>query len=211
MARYDDLPLFPLDLVLYPGERLPLHIFEPRYREMTARCLREDLPFGILWQGDGALASVGCTARLDRILEKYPDGRVDLLVRGEARFHVTRMRDGHPYLSADVETVDEPREPVQRRLVERAIVQHMRLLELGGRTVRPSLYEGDRVSYVIAHNAGLTNAQKQEVLELLTENLRIAYLVGHLEDLIRRAEQADDVRRKVRSNGHFRDFLASDE
>lgn len=208
MARVLDLPLFPLDVVLYPGEHVPLHIFEPRYKEMIARCLREDGPFGLVLSREEGLARVGCTARLDRILEKYEDGRLDLLARGEERFHVTRIRSEHAYLSADVDTIDEPEEPIQQPLVERAITQHMRLLELAGRDVRPSLYTNGTVSYSIAHNAGLSNAQKQEVLELLTENLRITYLVQHLETLIPRVEGIEDVRRKVRSNGHFRDFLA---
>jgi len=203
-----DLPLFPLNVVLYPEERLPLHIFEPRYREMVARCLRDDLAFGLILGGeDGRLADVGCTARLDRILERYPDGRLDLLARGETRFRVEALRDEHAYLSADVAYIHEPVEEVQRTLSERAITQHMRLLELAGRDVRPSLYMTPFVSYVIAHNAGLSNAQKQEVLELLTENLRIAYLVAHLEALIPQVEREDDLRRKVQSNGHFRDFL----
>ena len=107
--------------------------------------------------------------------------------------------------------VHEPAEDVQRPLAERAITQHMRLLELAGRAIRPSLYTTPFVSYVIAHNAGLTNGQKQEVLELLTENLRIAYLVAHLEALIPRVEKEEDTRRKVQSNGHFRDFLPNEE
>ncbi|MBE2186457.1 MAG: LON peptidase substrate-binding domain-containing protein [Rhodothermales bacterium] len=203
-----DLPLFPLQTVLYPGERLPLHIFEPRYRTMIARCLRDDLAFGlVLSDAEGHLADVGCTARLDRILERYPDGRLDLLVRGETRFRIETLRHEHAYLSADVAFVHEPAETLQKNLSERAITQHMRLLELARRDVRPSLYMTPFVSYVIAHNAGLTLAQKQEVLELLTENLRLSYLVAHLEALIPQVEQQEDVRRKVQSNGHFRDFL----
>lgn len=211
MDTLDDLPLFPLDVVLYPEEALPLHIFEPRYKEMIARCLREDIPFGLILARDGGVARVGCTARVERILERYADGRVDLLARGGDRFRLVRLHDAHAYLSADVAPVQEPDEPLQTNLRERAIAQHTRLLELAGRTVRMSLYATRFVSYAIAHNAGLTNAQKQEVLELLTENLRLAYLVQHLEALIPRVETIDEVRRKVRSNGHFRDFLPGED
>lgn len=207
MDALEDLPLFPLDVVLYPDEGLPLHVFEPRYKEMMARCLREDIPFGLILSQEGGVARVGCTARIERILERYADGRIDLLARGADRFRLTRLRDEHAYLSADAALVSEPEEPLQTNLRERAIAQHTRLLELAGRTVRMSLYATRFVSYTIAHNAGLTNAQKQEVLELLTENLRLAYLVQHLEGLIPRVETIEEVRRKVRSNGHFRDFL----
>jgi len=211
MDLIEDLPLFPLDVVLYPDEGLPLHVFEPRYKEMMARCLREDIPFGLILSREGGLARVGCTARIDRILERFADGRLDLLTRGHERFRLTRLRDEHPYLSADAARVPEPDEPLQTNLRERVIAQHSRLLELAGRTVRMSLYATRFVSYTVAHNAGLTNTQKQEVLELLTENLRLAYLVQHLEGLIPRVETMDEVRQKVRSNGHFRDFLPNEE
>ncbi len=207
MARIAKMPLFPLGLVLYPNERLPLHIFEPRYKQMTEWCLATNNPFGIVFFDEGKLAEVGCTARIASILERYPDGRMDLLVNGEQRFNVAQLFNDRAYLTADVELINEPGEAPKRELQERVITQHMRLLELAGRTVRPSLYENEpALSYVIAPNAGLTPQQKQEVLELLTENQRIDYLILHLETLIPRVEQMEELRRKVQSNGHFRDF-----
>ena len=207
MAQIDRLPLFPLGLVLYPTERLPLHIFEPRYKEMIGRSLKTEEPFGIIFIDDGKLADIGCTARVTSILERYEDGRMDLLVDGERRFRLGQIYNTEAYLTADVELIDEPTEPMKRSLRERVITQHMRLLELAGRTVRPSLYENTQdLSYVIAPNAGLTPQQKQEVLELLTENQRIDYLAGHLETFIPRVEQVESLRRRVRSNGHFKDF-----
>jgi ATP-dependent Lon protease len=83
----------------------------------------------------------------------------------------------------------------------------MKLLELAGRTVRPTLYENvAQLSFVLAQNAGLDTSQKQKVLELSGENERIRYLIQHFESLIPRVEQQEDVRRRIRSNGHFKDF-----
>ena len=201
------LPLFPLGLVLYPNERLPLHIFEPRYKEMVAYCEEEEAPFGIVLFDEGSMARVGCTARIDRTLNRYDDGRLDILVQGEERFRVLAVYDEAAYITADVEPISEPEQQPERALRERAITQHMKLLELAGRTVRPSLYQGVReVSYVLAHNAGLSPEQKQAVLELVTENERIAYLIEHFEGLIPRVEQIEEVRRKIQSNGHMKDF-----
>src|SRR5690606_30161483 len=108
------------------------------------------------------------------------------------------------YMTADVDLMPEPEEPLQSELKERAITQHMKLLELAGRTVRPSLYQGVRsVSFVMAHNAGLTLQQKQQILELRGENERIAFLVDHFEGLIPRVEQFEDLKRRIQSNGHF--------
>ena len=211
MATIASLPIFPLGEVLYPGERLPLHIFEDRYRMMIARCLQRSEPFGIVLFDDGEMASVGCTARVSAVTARYEDGKLDILVLGEQRFKIVELRQELPYLTADVELIDDPDEPSASDLKERAITQHMKLLELAGRTVRPSLYQDVKdVSFVMAHNAGLTLLQKQEVLEMRGENARIAYLVDHFEGIIPRVEQMEDVRRKVRSNGFFKDFPPAD-
>lgn len=211
MSDTDRLPLFPLGLVLYPGERLPLHIFEPRYRELTAVCLERERPFGILLLEEERLAEVGCTARIVQVVNSYEDGRMDILVVGEQRFRLRTLYDDESYLTGDIDPLLEPDEPVQSSLQERVITQHMRLLELAGRTVRPSLYENvDALSYVIAPNAGLTTQQKQAVLELPTENARMSFLVDHLETLIPQVEQVESLRRQIQSNGHLKDFPPED-
>ena len=207
MSKIERLPLFPLGIVLYPAEHLPLHIFEPRYKEMTARCLETQSPFGIVFFDEGKIAQIGCTARITHVLERYEDGRMDLLVGGEQRFEVLDMFNDESYLTADVETMDEPEEPLKRELQQRVITQHTQLLELAGRTVHTSLYKDqDHLSFVIAANAGLTPQQKQEVLELLSENQRIDFLIGHLESLIPKVELMEELRSKIQSNGHFKDF-----
>jgi ATP-dependent Lon protease len=98
-------------------------------------------------------------------------------------------------------------EPATFELVERAITQHMKLLELAGRSPQPVAYQ-DRpmLSFFIGHNAGLTVEQRQLLLEMQTESERIAYLVTHMESFIPRVEEAESLRRKITSNGHFPDF-----
>lgn len=207
MSAIRSLPLFPLELVLYPRERLPLHIFEPRYKEMAQYCMREDRPFGVVLSEDEEIEEVGTTARIARVINRYDDGRMDLLVVGQKRFRIDQIYEERSYLTADVETLEETEEPVERGMRERAITQHMKLLELVGHTVRPSLYENvDRLSYLLAQNAGLEAQQKQRVLEMPSENERIAYLVRHFESLIPRVEEQESVRRRIQSDGHFKDF-----
>lgn len=211
MAAIESMPLFPLGVVLYPNEEMPLHIFEERYRDLVAFCLEYDQPFGVVLFDEGDMADVGCTARIEEVTERYDDGKVDILVRGERRFSLGEVRQERTYLTADVELLDDERQTPEAALKERAITQHMKLLELAGRTVRPSLYQDVQdVSYVMAHNAGLTLQQKQRVLEIQGENERIAFLVDHFEALIPRVEQMEDVRRRIQSNGHFRDFPPED-
>lgn len=207
MSSIDALPLFPLNLVLYPGEQLPLHIFEERYKELTQYCLGHDVPFGIVRKEDDTMVEVGTTARIQRVVNEYDDGRMDIAVQGEERFRLLDLRDEKSYYTANVSLLEDEDEPLDLDLKERVITQHMKLLELAGRTVRPDLYEDvDKLSYVLARNAVLDGEQKQELLERLSENERIRYLIHHFESLIPRVEQKEDVNRRIRSNGHFKDF-----
>ncbi len=207
MPEENTIPIFPLELVLYPGEQLPLHIFEDRYREMVSRCLAEEEPFGVILIQESKMADVGCTAYVEQVVTTYEDGRMDIIAHGLQRFRISEQFEDQSYITADVEFLKEPDEPIRVDLRERVITQHMRLLELAGRKVRPSTYQNiDGISYFIAHNAGLRPEQKQEVLELITENERISYLTKHLETLLPRVEEFEDVRKKVQSNGHFKDF-----
>ena len=207
MSDSKNIPVFPLGLVLYPRELLPLHIFEDRYREMIAFCLEKEEPFGVLLIQEGKMAQIGCEAMIDRVVTRYDDGRMDIIVEGTERFKVKDLQSIHSYMTADVDKIEEPDIPVQVETRERVITQHMRLLELAGRKVQPTIYQNlDGISFFIAHNVGLSPEQKQEVLEMLTENERIVYLAAHLETLIPKVEQYEDVRKKVQSNGHFKDY-----
>ena len=212
MNAFSNLPLFPLGLVCFPDERLPLHIFEPRYKEMVGRCMREHAPFGIVLFEEDRLSRVGCLVRVEELVEQHPDGTFDIVVRGEQRFEIQTVRSENAYLTGDGQMLDEGDAVTDLSLRARVIAQHMRLLELAGRAPRPALYEGARdLSYLIAHNAGLGLAQQQELLELSTQNLRLAYLSKHLETFIPRVEEAEELRRKIGSNGHFPDFPPPEE
>ena len=209
MDSIDSLPLFPLSLVLYPDEPLSLHIFEERYKDLTAYCLEHEVPFGIVRADDDEeRADVGTTARIDRVVKRYEDGRMDIAVRGEERFRIeTVHHDEASYYTADVTLVEDEEMTVDLDLRERMITQHMKLLELAGRTVRPDLYEDvDRLSFVLAQNGALESDQKQELLEHQNENERIRYLIRHFEAIIPRIEEQEGVQRRIRSNGHFKDF-----
>ena len=185
MAVIPALPIFQLGLVLYPGERLPLHIFEPRYRDMLAYCLAHEAPFGIVLHNDGKLAAIGCTARIVRVINRYEDGRSDILVEGEKRFAIEQLLHDKSYLSADVRVREDQHSTPDESLRQRLITQHMKLVELAQRVLRPGQYDDvEHLSFFIAHNAGLNLEQKQQVLELDNEAARVGYLVNHLEQFL---------------------------
>ncbi|MDX1419234.1 MAG: LON peptidase substrate-binding domain-containing protein [Rubricoccaceae bacterium] len=204
MGLPERLPIFPLGIVLYPGEPVPLHIFEPRYREMVRVCQEDDLPFGIVHVSEEALAEVGCTARIRRVLNHYDDGRLDIVALGEQRFRIVEIFRDRVYLSAEVEPFGPERlERVDASARERVITQHMKLLEMAGETIRPAVYEQARwVSFVVAQNAGLEIEQKQQLLEMQSENDRVAYLIQHFSDLLQRVARAKRLRALSQGDGH---------
>jgi ATP-dependent Lon protease len=203
----ETLPLFPLEVVLYPEEVLPMHIFEDRYKELIAQAIEKEIPFGVVLQVEGTLKEVGCTALVSKVTETFDDGSSNIIVTGQERFRISEIHHVHAWMSADVEPVLDLKASAEPALVERLIAQHIKLLELAGRTPSPSLYEDrSRLSFFVAHNAGLTLDQKQDVLEIRAESMRVEYLIAHLERFIPAVEEAEHVRQKVRSNGHFKDF-----
>jgi Lon protease-like protein len=101
------LPLFPLELVLLPGAPLPLHIFEPRYREMISECLEHNRNFGVLRAKEESIAEVGCTAEIIAVTKKYPDGRMDIVTQGRERFEVLQLNQERSFLQAEVMFIND--------------------------------------------------------------------------------------------------------
>ena len=96
------LPLFPLEVVLLPGTPLPLHIFEPRYKEMIRECIGNEAPFGVVRALEEGIADIGCTAEIVSVTKEYPDGRMDLIAEGRKRFEVVELNEERPFLQAEV-------------------------------------------------------------------------------------------------------------
>ncbi|MEO0557778.1 MAG: LON peptidase substrate-binding domain-containing protein [Bacteroidota bacterium] len=200
----DALPLFPLGLVLFPGEPVPLHIFEPRYREMVKVCLDEDGPFGIVYAHEEGLATIGCTARIHRVVQRYEDGRLDIVAVGEDRFQLEGVNRDLSYLTAEVTWIDEPEPDVSDEAVRQTVItRHMKLLELAGGTPRPEIYDASHaISFIVGRNAGLDLADKQEVLEMTREEERLHYLSKHLKTLLVRVQKAHKIRNLAQGDGH---------
>src|SRR2546421_7686612 len=103
------LPLFPLEIVVFPGAPLPLHIFEPRYKEMIGECLSQERSFGMVRAKENALAATGCSARIIEVIKKYEDGRLDIAAKGAQRFEIIQVNQERSFLQAEVAFFeDEP-------------------------------------------------------------------------------------------------------
>jgi Lon protease-like protein len=126
------LPLFPLQLVVFPRTRLPLHIFEERYKEMVGDAIRDESEFGIVLAKKDGIVNAGCSVKVEKVMEMYPDGRMDVMTRGERRFEIDGLNQEKDYLRAEVSFFDDDdstEAPVEDR--ERAIRHYRALNELG--------------------------------------------------------------------------------
>lgn len=187
MVNYDDIPLFPLHVVLFPDMPLPLHIFEPRYREMILRCREEKSPFGITLIQSGAdigaeavPRQVGTLARISQY-EELPDGRMNILVFGASRFRITQTFYDKPYLSASVSLFQE--EPADADAIEpmfdsvatlfRTYLQS--LFAMTGRTLSTLQLpqEPEYLSYAVASVLQVPPQEKQALLEITETKQRL--------------------------------------
>jgi ATP-dependent Lon protease len=198
------IPLFPLDVVLFPGQALPLHIFEPRYREMTRHCLETQSPFGIVLASEGKLAQTGCTALIVKVLKEYDDGRSDILTAGQTAFRLVRTHDEKSYVEADVEYLEEDFSRIDPEISSRLETLCNQCHEiLYGEAAPPFETEGGiSLAYHVASELPLDLAFRQELLEIRAEAERQSRLVAHLADWHPQLQRRDRVRGKAAGNGH---------
>jgi Lon protease-like protein len=200
-------PLFPLGLVLLPGEVVPLHIFEERYKLMIGECLDEQREFGIVWVADDGLKETGCSARVTQLLERAEDGRMNILVQGTTPFRLERKIEDLPYPAGDVELLDEEVEPDRSDDGAAAEEARDRYAEIVERVTesRPSdadLLELD--AYGMAATLDFALEAKQDLLELRSEHQRLEHLATLFETAIEQLDHADVAAERARGNGKVR-------
>ena len=196
-----ELPIFELPLVLLPGEQLPLHIFEDRYKRMIGRSLEEGEPFGIVLRDDDGARSVGCTARVDEVLEQFDDGRMNVVVSGEEPFRVLDRFEADDFPAGEVEVVPDKAEPAD---ADTAGAARDAFAELAERATgsRPESEELEQASaYSIAARIELPDETKQSLLEMRDEDERMELLANALQAVERALDRAEVVADHARSNG----------
>jgi Lon protease-like protein len=203
MEKPTRIPLFPLDVVLLPSMPLPLHIFEPRYKEMIGRCLEERLEFGLALASNNGVVSTGCTAEIVQKI-RYPDGRLDILTEGRSPFHLAEMLSEQAYYEGIVEYLtDEPSRieaKEESTLVERFGQCH--LLLFGQAWEQPGEGDDFALSYRMAGRLPMELEKKQALLEMRAETERQTFLLQWLEDLLPKLAQRQRGRRVAGGNGH---------
>jgi len=201
------LGLFLLETILYPGEHKNLHVFEPRYKEMIADCQSGDTPFVIVRGNEHQAEEIGCAVQVEKVLSQYPDGRIDIEIEGVCRVQINGIDRTKSYHRGIVERYNDAIEGISLPQREQLIAQHIKLLEIAGRTVDPQHYQSEHpISWLIGRNCGLSLDQRQDLLEMQSEGKRIQVLIAYLEEFIPRVIEQWEIRMRIMSNGHFKDF-----
>ncbi len=197
------IPLFPLEVVLFPGTPLPLHIFEPRYKLMIRRCLEHRQEFGVILARSKGIAAVGCTAEIVKVVKKYEDGRMDILTMGQTPYRVVELFEEQPYLEGTVEYLEDELAAAPAKIRGRLVALYEKCYQLVyGRSPNPPDANSEfSLGYQIAGELPLHLEHKQELLELRSESERQKRLVERLDQWLPQLTHLERVRGKAGGNG----------
>jgi Lon protease-like protein len=198
------IPLFPLDVVLFPGAPLPLHIFEPRYREMVAECVAGNAVFGVVRAQRDGLEVIGCTAQVVRVLHSYPDGCSDILTQGIDRFEIEQLDDSRSFLQAEVALVPDAGEIANRSSREECAALHFEALHLMGASDAPVHLNLDApVAYLLAATVPADLNFKQALLAMRSDAERTETLLSYYRAVLPQLRSGAKISERASTNGHI--------
>ena len=171
-AGMEEIGLFPLGIVLLPTELVSLHVFEDRYKELVGECLELEREFGLVFADDGGVREVGTRALVAEVLERFDDGRLDVLVRGGDRFRVERLTRGRSFMTAEVAPLEDEPGPPDAEAAELLRESFRALAAAAGAEAEEPDETSPRLSFEVAARVELAADAKQELLELRSEPAR---------------------------------------
>jgi Lon protease-like protein len=197
-----EIGLFPLELVLMPTEQVPLHIFEPRYKELIGECLSEGREFGLVLEDEEGRREVGTRAGVIEVLQVFDDGRMNVVVEGRDRFRVLELTEGRAFLTGEVVPLDDEDDPASEGDVDQALALFRRLAAAAESDVEePSEWSHDTLSFELAARIDFGVELRQELLELRSERSRLVRLAELMEHAIEAIEREREVRERAAGNG----------
>ncbi len=197
-----EIGLFPLELVLMPTEQVPLHIFEPRYKELIGECLTEGREFGLVLEDEEGRREVGTRAGVIEVLQVFDDGRMNVVVEGRDRFRLLELTEGRAFLTGEVVPLDDEDDPPSDDDVGQALVLFRRLSEAAEADVEePKEWSPETLSFELAARIDFGVELRQELLELRSERTRLARLAELMERAIEAIEREREVRERAAGNG----------
>jgi len=203
-APVREFPLFPLGIVALPGEVVPLHVFEERFKAMMGRCLADESEFGIVWLADDGLREVGCACTITEVVDRDDEGRMNLLTRGTRPFHILEREERLPYPAGTVEFLEDRDEALDGSLAALARETYAGLVEQATEN-RPDPLELAKMSaYDMAATVDFGPDAKQGLLDIRSENARLRLVTRLFRAAAKRIEFVSHAQARARSNGKVR-------
>lgn len=206
------LPIFPLNIVVFPEERLNLHIFEPRYKQLIKECFEEKKEFGIPTVLKSGLSEIGTSVEILRIEKEYENGDLDVKTRGVRIFRILEVIKDLPdklFSGAIVKYPENTSQGIQKKMqiIMNEVRYFHQLLEV---SKEYKLSDAELTTYDIAHHVGMSLEQEYEFLNLLREDQRQEYIQRHLKKLIPTIMELQNLKERIQLNGHFRRLSVED-
>jgi Lon protease-like protein len=197
-----EIGLFPLELVLLPSERVPLHIFEDRYKDLIGECLAESSDFGLILEDEDGLREVGTRTAVLELIDTFDDGRMNVLVEGRGRFRVVALTEGKPFRTAEVEPLEDDGETATDDEIDQTIAVFRRLVAVAeADEIEEPEPASPVLSFELAARVDFGHELKQELLELRSERERLRRLADLLEHAAAALAREREVRTRAAGNG----------
>jgi hypothetical protein len=202
------LPLFPLEIVVFPGEILNLHIFEERYRQLINECLENSTSFGIPPYINNQLPGLGTELKIIKLNSRYEDGKMDIVTRGISIFKIIefyRLVPNKLYSAAEVEDIEIIHD-AKLGVKNEMTMKLQQLVKIAG-IESPFQFEPNEInSFSIGHKIGLSLDQEYHLLTLAKESKRQSYIIEHLNKVIPLVSEYEKMKEKAKQNGHFKNY-----
>lgn len=203
------IPVFPLKIVVYPGETLNLHIFEPRYKQMILECIEQKKGFGLPPALDDKPLDLGTLMTITEVVKEYEDGSLDIRTKGDTIFRILESVDAIPdklYSGAIVNYPENILGQGDDKLATLIVKEVRRLYELLNVAEKFPQGKEQMLSYEIAHFVGFSLEQEYELLGLFTELHRLEYIRRHLNNIVPVIKELEEMKERIQRNGHFRNL-----
>jgi Lon protease-like protein len=197
----NEIGLFPLNLVLLPGEQAPLHVFEPRYKELIGECLAEDEEFGLVLADDDGIREIGTRAGVIEVLERFDDGRLNIVVEGRERFRLIELTEGRAFATAEIADIDDDGENPTEEEVEQCLAAYDRVVKEAEAELEDLDFDADSIAFQIAARVDFGTEIKQGLLELQSERERVLRLAPMLDQAADAVKRDREIRERASSNG----------
>jgi Lon protease-like protein len=196
-----EIGLFPLGIVLLPTEQVPLHIFEDRYQELIGECLEDEREFGLVYADDDGLRPIGTRAAVTEVMERFDDGRMNVVIEGRARFRLVELTQGRSFHTGEVEPLEDQDDPARPEDVEQALGLFRRLVELTGAEVEEPEGGQTQLSFALAARFDFAADLKQELLQETSERIRVERLCRLLSAAAEAVERQQEIAARAQGNG----------